>query len=149
MSKEHDKRRGARSDREWLANISDFLSVSDELSNEQVREALKGEGVNPDTLVERGLAFIETQRRLATYRMLTEARKKQQQVLNRLDGVIEPVGSLEEIKSKIRAKWQTWSAGRQEVAFAFRNLDALTEEDLRSMLADAERVELLSDQEKK
>lgn len=145
MSPEKDEHREARTEGEWLANICEFLSETDHLSDSEVKEILRSEGVDPDALLTRGIAFIEKLRMQATYRMLTEAREKQKKVLESLDDVRQPSGTLDDLRAKIRAKWEAWSGqGTPQMALAFRNLDGLTEEDLRSLLADIERVERLS-----
>jgi hypothetical protein len=150
MSAERDPRRIADGDSEWLANLYKFLSETGHLTDAEVAEILQAEGIDPDKLLVRGMTFIEKLRMQATYRTLAEAREKQKQVLEALSNVRQPSGTLADLKAQVQAKWAAWSTqGTPQMAFAFRNLDQLTEEDLRSLLADIERVERLSKQGEK
>lgn len=145
MSSDKEKRREPAPESEWLANIHEFLSETDDLSDTEVIEALRAEGIDPGELVKNGMTFLEQQRTLATNRMLAEARSKQKQMLEGLEVAKRSPGTLGELKAMIRAKLEAWAvAGSPQVSFAFRNLDAQTEEDLRTLLADIERLERLS-----
>lgn len=144
MSTDKHKPKAAQNDSEWLASICKFLSETDHLTESEAREMLQAEGVDPDNVLKKGMAHIEKLRRQATYRTLAEAREKQKHVLEALSNVPQPSGTLADIKAQIRAKWEAWTAqGTTPMAFAFRNLDQMTEDDLRSLLSDIERVELL------
>jgi hypothetical protein len=145
MSAERDPRKVVEDDSEWLANLYKFLSETGHLTDAEVSEILRAEGIDPDKLFARGMTFIERLRMQATYRTLAEAREKQKQVLEALSNVRQPSGTLADLKAQVQAKWAAWNTqGTPQMAFAFRNLDHLTEADLRSFLADIERVERLS-----
>lgn len=149
-AEENDPRRPAENDSEWLANLYKILSETGHLTEAEAVEILRVEGVDPDALLTRGMAFIEKLRMQATYRTLAEAREKQKDVLEALESVRQPSGTLADLKAQLLGKWEAWhTQGTPQMAFAFRNLDQLTEEDLRSLLADIERVEQLSKPEEK
>lgn len=146
MSAERDPRKIVEDESGWLANLYKFLSETGHLTDAEVNEILRAEGIDPDKLLERGMNFIERLRMQATYRTLAEAREKQKQVLEALSNVRQPSsGTLADLKAQVQAKWEAWSTqGAPQMAFAFRNLEQLTEDDLRSLLADIERIERLS-----
>lgn len=148
MSADDQKHYVAKTYKDWLANISEFLSEEDHLSLDEVKAELREEGIDPDALIKRGKVFVEELRRQATYRMLGEARENQKRVLDSLEGIEQPSGTINELKEKIKARLEAIAArGTPQVAFAFRNLEALTEEDLKTFLVDIEMAERLSVQE--
>ena len=90
---------------------------------------------------------MEKQRRLATYRMLAEAKQQKMKALEGITGLRPQPGTLEELRTKVRAILTTLAAqGTSHMAVAHRNLDASTEQDLRTLLADLERLQRIADQ---
>ena len=147
MSQDEDQRKPAATDREWLANIYDFLSEADDLTDDEVREGLKTEGIDPGKLVNRGLAFIEQQRKLATNRMLAEARERQRQALGGFTRSKHYEGTLAQLQAMVKERLVAWSSqGISQFAIAHRNFEGASENDLRALLAEMDQLELLRNQ---
>lgn len=140
----------AQTEQDWLVNISDFLCDVENMNEDDIKEALRAEGLDPDQVVRRGMEFIENLRRQATYRTFAEAKELQSRALEAVADIQESRSPIEEIKRKIRKIQESWSAqGQLGFAVNFRNLEDQSEDDLRSLLADLERVDRLGRDERK
>lgn len=147
---EEMKKVEAQTEQDWLANISDFLCDVENMNVEDIKEALRAEGLDPDQVIRRGMESIENLRRQATYRTFAEAKELQNRALESVADIQESRSPIEEIKLKIRKIEESWSAqGQLGFAVNFRNLDDQSENDLRSLLADLERVDRLGSDERK
>lgn len=144
-----EKRHEAKTDSEWLANIYEMLSESDDLSLDEVKASIREESNDPDVLIERGMIFIEQQRQLATKRMLEEAKGKKNAALKKVELGAGENFSVERLKEKVREAWANLSEPTGgKLQLAYRNLDTLTDQDLNSLLGDLERLAKLSEEEK-
>lgn len=147
---EDKKRDTTKTEGDWLANVSDFLCDVENMNEEDIKEALRAEGLDPAQVVRRGMELVENLRRQATYRTFAEAKELQNRALEAIGDIQRSESPIEEIKRKIRQFQELWSAqGRLEFTVNFRNLDDQSEDDLRSLLADLERVEQLGRDERK
>jgi hypothetical protein len=140
----------AQTEQDWLVNISDFLCDVENTGEDDIKEALRAEGLDPDQVVRRGTELIENLRRQATYRTFAEAKELQNRALEAVADIQESRSPIEEIKRKIKKIQESWSAqGQLGFAVNFRNLEDQSEDDLRSLLADLERVDRLGRDERK
>lgn len=140
----------AQTEQDWLVNISDFLCDVENTGEDDIKEALRAEGLDPDQVVRRGTELIENLRRQATYRTFAEAKELQNRALEAVADIQESRSPIEEIKRKIKKIQESWSAqGQSGFAVNFRNLEDQSEDDLRSLLADLERVDRLGRDERK
>lgn len=140
----------AQTEQDWLVNISDFLCDVENTGEDDIKEALRAEGLDPDQVVRRGKELIENLRRQATYRTFAEAKELQNRALEAVADIQESRSPIEEIKRKIRKIQESWSAqGQLGFAVNFRNLEDQSEDDLRTLLADLERVDRLGRDERK
>jgi hypothetical protein len=141
---EEIKQDNTQTEGDWLANISDFLCDVENMSEEDIKDALRAEGLDPAQVVRRGMELVENLRKQAIYRTFADAKELQNRALDAVADIHESQSPIEEIKIKIRQFQESWSAqGRLEFAVNFRNLDDQSESDLRSLLADLERVDRL------
>lgn len=93
--------------------------------------------------MKRGLTFIEQQRQLATTRMLAEAREKQRQGLEGGRSPRQYEGSLAQLKVMVKERLASWSAeGMSHFALAHRNFEEATENDLKTLLAEMDQLEI-------
>jgi hypothetical protein len=144
------KKGQAQTEQDWLVNISDFLCDVENTGEDDIKEALRAEGLDPDQVVRRGKELIENLRRQATYRTFAEAKELQNRALEAVADIQESRSPIEEIKRKIRKIQESWSAqGQLGFAVNFRNLEDQSEDDLRTLLADLERVDRLGRDERK
>ncbi|BFU96778.1 MAG: hypothetical protein NTNFB02_35000 [Nitrospira sp.] len=147
---EEMKKGQARTEQDWLVNISHFLCDVENMNEDDIEEALRAEGLDPDQVVRRGMELIENLRRQATYRTFAEAKELQSRALEAVADIQESRSPIEEIKRKIRNIQESWSAqGQLGFAVNFRNLEDQSEDDLRTLLADLERVDRLGRDERK
>jgi hypothetical protein len=147
---EEIKQDNTQTEGDWLANISDFLCDVENMSEEDIKDALRAEGLDPAQVVRRGMELVEILRKQAIYRTFADAKELQNRALDAVADIHESQSPIEEIKFKIRQFQESWSAqGRLEFAVNFRNLDDQSESDLRSLLADLERVDRLGRDERK
>jgi hypothetical protein len=147
---EEIKKDNTQTEGDWLANISDFLCYVENMSEEDIKDALRAEGLDPAQVVHRGMELVENLRRQATYRTFVDAKELQHRALEAVADIQKSQSPIEEIKHKIRQFQELWSVqGRLEFAVNFRNLDDQSEDDLRSLLADLERVDRMRRDESK
>lgn len=148
MNEESDNKEIARTEEDWLANISDFLCDVENMTEEDINDTLRAEGLDPAQVVRRGMELIENLRRQATYRTFSNAKELQGRSLDAVADIHLSQSPIEEIKGRIRQFQESWSAqGQLAFSVNFRNLDDLSDDDLRSLLADLERVERLGGEE--
>ncbi|GJL59727.1 MAG: hypothetical protein NPIRA03_25840 [Nitrospirales bacterium] len=144
-----EKRHEAKTDSDWLANIYEMLAEDDTLSLDDVKEAIREEGDDPDALIARGMDFIEQQRKLATQRMLEEARENKKAVLENVMKIPKHDLTFDQLREKVKHVWASLSeAPGGTLQAAYRNLENLTEQDLQSLLKDLEFVSELNREEK-
>jgi|CXWL01.1.fsa_nt_gi hypothetical protein len=144
------KKDNTQTEADWLANISDFLCEVENMSQEDINDAIQAEGLEPAQVLRRGMEVVENLRRQATYRTFADAKELQSRALEAVADIHTSQSPIEEIKRKIRQFQESWSAqDRLEFAVNFRNLDDQSENDLRSLLADLERVDRLGRDERK
>ena len=99
---EEMKKSDVQTEQDWLASISDFLSDVENMNEEDVKEALRTEGLDPDQVIRRGVEFVENLRKQATHRTFAEAKELQKRALASVADIHNSRSPIEEIKLKIR-----------------------------------------------
>lgn len=127
-----------------------FLSDPENLTQEEIRSELKNQGIDTDKLEKRVEEIVRKgseERRLA---WLKKARKRRAEIEKILDSKQIAAGS-KDLKNKIKEILEG-RYGQAAFSFAesyFRKKESLSEEDLKSLIEDIERLELLKEQNKK
>ena len=140
---------------EFLDRLTELLASVPDRSLEELREDLRARGIDPERVVERVERLVQSKLNEYRLRWQEQARRERLAMLERLRDVTaklpapqpELEGRLAEIVSGL------WGPRAEAYAQAyFRKLDQVTENDLRSLLEDLERLKLfegLPDQEGK
>jgi hypothetical protein len=125
------------------------LSCEAEWSDEELREGLREEGINPNELVGRILADVKRFTKESPLYWRNKARIRRTELLNRMATArlrTSVRGGLnrEELLRKIKTTAARLTGpDAEQFAFAFRRFEACTEEDLASILEDLEIIEKL------
>lgn len=134
-------------DKEFLENMARFLLQIDSLNPEEIKEELRVDGIEPEALIQRGLAFVEEQRRLAIKRLMDHAKQRNQSFLEKIVERKNEGKTIEELRTDVKTALSNLSGqGKTRFAMAFRNLDNQSEQDLRSILEDIDRIQILEKQ---
>src|SRR5688572_14548670 len=98
-----------RTESDWLANISDFLCDVENMSEDDIKEALRAEGLDPAQVVTKGMELVERLRRQATYRSFAEAKELQHRALEAVADIQWSQLPIDEIKLRIKQFQDSWS----------------------------------------
>lgn len=131
---------------EFLNRFTEFLIDSEGESIEDLEEDLRVEGINPEEVVQQLQSFVGA--KLDEYRLAwrEQARQERAAMLERLrkvpsDSPDTPQGIREKISEILSGMWGQPS---QRYAHAhFRKLEEVTENDLKDLLDDLKRLEIL------
>jgi len=131
---------------EFLDRLTELLTNLPERSTEELKEDIRAEGINPEQIVNRVQRLVET--KLDEHRLAwrEQARKGRTAMLERFHRVTSdspdtPQGIREKIKDILSG---VWGQQAQSYAYAhFRKLEEVTENDLKTLLDDVKRLELL------
>ena len=114
-----------------LHNLLDFTADAD-LKNEDARAELEADGVDVNAAVRAALEFVGTKRKEARAQMRAE-------VLQQAGGP-KPARAKRD-RSKVSLGELRREAQVRELSPSFRNFDSMSEDDLRSLLEDADDLE--------
>lgn len=131
---------------EFLNRLAELLTSVPDRSLEELKEDLRSQGIDPEAVVERVQRLVET--RLNEYRLKWQKQAKRERlaILERLRDVTAKLpaarSELERLLDEILSG--LWGSRAQVYAQAyFRKLEQVTDNDLRSLLEDIERLKLL------
>ncbi len=120
---------------EFLKNLCEFLSNTDDLTPEEVRAELIEEGIDVDKMISKADSMVKAKISDEKRAWLREAPAKRISMLEKLNS-IAPEASLTiaDIKDKITQLVKSGKA--KEFALAFRNFNQLSDDDLRKIYSD-------------
>ena len=131
---------------EFLDRLTELLTNLPDLSTEELKEDLLAEGINPERIVNRVKRLVDA--KLDEYRLawLEQARQERYAMLERLrkvpsDSPDTPRGIREKIVEILSGMWER-PAQIYDYAH-FRKLAEITENDLKDLLDDLKRLEML------
>lgn len=144
-----EKRRIANTASEYLDNLTDFLTNCEGLSKEDLKEELRTEGIDPDELILKVNQLVKTKLKEAKGAWREKAHIKREALLKQMKQAKYNIPeSLSELKEKIKEMISgTYGGEIQNYAQAyFRNLEEITEEDLRTFYEDLMKLKFLENQ---
>lgn len=144
-----EKRKIANTASEYLDNLTDFLTNCEGLSKEELKEELRTEGIDPNELISKVNQLVETKLKEAKGAWREKAHVKREALLKQIEQAKYDVPKdLSEVKEKIKKMLSGTYGGKiQNYAQAyFRNLEEITEEDLRTFYEDLMKLKFLEDQ---
>lgn len=123
---------------EFLDRLGEFLMERPEESVEDLRARLRDEGVDPDQVVARVRQFVDSKLKESRLAWREKARQARLGIAERLADVrLAGQWTREQMLARVR----DLLAGSQAPAYAhFRNFEGMTDDDLRSLLEDFERM---------
>lgn len=144
-----DDRKKAATDSEFLDNLTCFFKSFEDLDEIALKEELREEGINPEELLLRTKVLIEAKLKQAKMSWKNAAQEKKELVLEQLSSVkYEIPRNAAELRKKIKELLNKFTADQlPSYAQAFyRNLDQITDEDLKSFYSDLKKLEHLKEQ---
>jgi len=147
-----EKRRIANTASEYLDNLADFFADFEGLSQEELKEELRAEGINPDELISKVNRLVKSKLKEAKVTWRELARAKREVLLKRI-GLAEykMPESLSALKERIK-EMLSGAYGDKVQNYAqlhFRNLEEITEEDLRTFYEDLMKLKSLEERSEK
>lgn len=149
-SKEYRKK--ATTNDEILNNIFDFLESNDHLTNEELRDDLRTEGIDPDKLVSGCKALIGNKLKEAKLGWKRAAYEKMASFKNKVtsnsygDVMLSPSELQDKIKTLL-SKVYGEKAPSHALAY-FRNAEKMTEDELFAIYKDLQTLEQIEDEDK-
>lgn len=140
------RRKVANTSSEFLDNLTEFFTNFEELSQEELKSELRDEGINPEELLSKVKLLVEFKLREAKKAWKKDAHEKRKFLIGRMslakyDIPKTPTEIRKKIKELLRG---LYGSEIQSYAQAyFRNLDEVTEEDLKSFYEDIEKLKFL------
>jgi len=135
---------------EFLDGLVDLFTDLPERTTQELEEDLREEGIDTEAFVQRVQMLVESKLQEQRLAWLEHARQGRTADLEKLRRVqpSKALDKIEEVKQKIKdVLTGQFGSGALEYANAqlhHRNLNNVTENDLRSLLDDLERLELLT-----
>lgn len=135
---------------EFLDGLVELFTNLPDRTMEELEEDLREEGVDPETFAQRVRELVESELEEQRLAWFEHARQGRGAALERLREVqpSSTLSTLKEVKQKVKAVLAgQYGPDASEFAYAqlhHRNLDDVTESDLRSLLDDLERLKLLT-----
>jgi hypothetical protein len=132
---------------ELLDRLNEFLMERPEESVEELRARLKGEGVDPDRVIQRVRQLVDTTMKRSR---LAWREKARQERLGLAEGLASVRSFGQWTREQMLARARDILAGSRGVQPAnahFRNFERMTDEDLRSLLEDFERTAAMEKRE--
>lgn len=139
------KRKPPETTSELLDVLTDFLSeTSEEEDLAQIRQELREAGINADEVVSNMVNMVHD--RLAEHK-LAKARRQRLLTLHKMKQRGEISDQATDLKTVIMERIRSLAHGNQQLAQAyFRKFDNATEEDLKSLLEDLDKLEHWGDE---
>ncbi len=139
-------RKKAETDSELLDNLTAFLEDFENLSEEELTQELRDEGIDPEQLLTKSRVIIKSKLKDAKLSWKKSALERRQSLLEQMSSFKHSIPkSIEDVRNEIKALL-TGGYGTKAQAQAqafFRNLDEVTDEDLKSFYEDLKKLELL------
>ncbi len=134
-----------RTPSEFLDKLSEFFGATGEDSLDELRDRLRAEGVDPDTLIARVRELVGTRSRTIQLQWQAKARQERLEASERLKGLTASLaGTREQVLDRIRGLLAGGPAAQQaQLQAYFRNFEGMSDRDLASVLEDLERVKRL------
>jgi hypothetical protein len=132
-----------------LENLFDFLEDDEGMSDEEIKEELRAEGIDPEAVLARGKSIVEAGLREAKMSWRKRAHEKMESFDRRvsLSGMDTP-STGEEAMRKIRDLLGSIPAeSRPRYAQFYSKLGEVTEDEAISVYQDLQRLKLLEDEE--
>lgn len=131
---------------EFLDRLTELLTSVPDRSLEELKEDLRTQGIDPDSIVERVQRLVEARLKEYRLRWQKQAKRERLAILERLRDVTAKLPAarpdLERLLDEIISG--LWGPRAQLYAQTyFRKLEQVTKNDLRSLLEDLERLKLL------
>lgn len=131
---------------QFLDRLTELLASLPDRSLEELKEDLRAQGIDPERVVERVERLVLSKLNEYRLRWQEQARRERRAILERLPDFTAKLPAtrpeLERTLAEIISR--LWGPGAEAYAQAyFRKLDQVTENDLRSLLEDLERLKLL------
>lgn len=132
---------------EKLDRLLKFLYEPEESDLEAVRENLSDYGIDPDRLVEEGLAFVKSLEKQERTKLARMKRRKLAEVFDKLRK-IDAKRPIDEVRRKIDEIFKTEDGSQPAFAFFHKHED-LSDDDLRNLLSEAELLKRLEEEMKR
>lgn len=145
MSLKYDRKK-ATTDSEFLDNLTCFFENFENLDEAALREELQEEGINPEKLLSRAKALIETKLKETKMSWKVSAQEKKNLMLEQISSAkYEMPSNTEELRKKIKELLSEFTGDQLPyyVQAFYSNLDQITEEDLKSFYSDLKKLESL------
>jgi sugar-specific transcriptional regulator TrmB len=146
-----EQKRIANTASEYLDNLTDFFICLEGVSQEELKEELRSEGIDPDELISKVNQLVKSKLKEAKGAWREKGRVKRETLLKQMEQAKYKIPeSLSELKENIKEMLSGTYGGKfQNYAQAyFRNLEEITEEDLRTFYEDLMKLKFLEDQSK-
>ena len=127
-----------RKDARGIKRLLDFAGDA-ELTDEEVRAELKLDGVDPDEVTKRILANVAAKRKAARLAAWQPAAQQKAELFKARASSDKYVGLP-------RAELLALASARPLQQVAFRNFDDVTDDDLRTLLADSDELDQGTDE---
>jgi len=143
----NNQRKMANTSSEFLDNLCDFLTKTEGLSQEELKEELRDEGINPEELVSKVSLLIKSKLREAKGAWKKDAHEKRSALLKVMASASYDIPkSIPELKEKIKEMLMGLNDNKINAQAYFRNLDDIVEEDLKSFYEDLLKLKFLKNQ---
>lgn len=127
---------------EFLDRVERFLDTTDGLGTAEIAAELRSDGVDPEALLSRVRGFLESTRESVRLQWLPRAQEERARALVEFGAVtVSSPKTRSDILAKIEA-FMVQLPPEQASGFRanFRNFQAASDDDLRGLLADLERL---------
>ncbi len=134
------------SESEFLDRLAHFLGNKADLTDQELRAYLLENGIQPDELVGGVQIIVQAELKKSRLAWQAKARKERLEAERRIKNIGVPTGGKTALLQRLGARLLPEGVGSPALAVQFNKLNALPEEDLRSLLADVEKAEKLADE---
>lgn len=145
------QRKVANTPSEFLDNLTDFFTDFEGLSKEDLKEELRNEGINPEDLISKVNQLVKSKLKEVKGAWKKAANEKRKSLLEQMSFAKYDIPkSFSELKGKVK-EMLSGNYGNDIKGYAqtyFRNLEEITEEDLRSLYEDLLKLKSLEEQSK-
>ena len=124
----------------FVKNLFEFLADPSDLTEEELDEELKREGVDIDKIVSNVLNFIQMKKDEQRLAWQEEAREKREKELNLFREIEDSLKTEEDFKNYLSPKT---SLSDSEISIYYRRLKEISEKDKKSLIKDKIILELL------
>lgn len=133
--------RDGREAAEFLNDFCEFLGDTDDQTPEEIRAELIAEGIDVDKMVTTAQSMVKAKISESKRAWLKNAPAQRLTMLEKLNSITQGIPlTISEIREKVEGI--AGSGENREIAFAFRNFDQLSDDDLIKLYSDY--VKLLS-----